>query len=82
MKIVARVLERRIREVVNVDEMQLSFMAGRGTTDEFFILRKMQEEYRDKGSMLYMCFVDVEKAFHRVARKVMEWVMKRKVYQK
>ena len=25
-----------------------------------------------------MCFVDIEKAFDRVTRKVMEWVMKKK----
>ena len=32
----------------------------------------------DKRKKLYMCFVDIEKAFDRVPRKVMEWVMKKK----
>ena len=27
---------------------------------------------------LYMCFLDFEKAFDRVARKVLEWAMRRK----
>ena len=27
---------------------------------------------------LYMCFVDLEKAFDRVSRKVLEWVMWKK----
>ena len=29
----------------------------------------MQEEYHAKGKKLYMCFVDLEKAFDRVLRK-------------
>ena len=40
-------LERRIREVVNVGGMQFGFMPGGGTTDALFIVRRMQEEYRD-----------------------------------
>ena len=68
MTIVERVLERRIRELVNIDSMQFSFMPGRGTTDALFVVRRMQEEYRDKKKKLYMCFVDIEKAFDKVPR--------------
>jgi len=63
MKIVERILERRIRLVVNLDEMQCGFMPEKGTTDALFVVRRMQEEYRDKEKNLYMCFVDLEKAF-------------------
>ena len=78
MKIVEIVLERRIRESVNVDSMQFGFMLGRGTTDALFLVRRMQEEYRDMKKKLHMCFVDIEKAFDRVPRKVMEWAMRKK----
>ena len=78
MKIVERVLEKRIRKMVKVDEMQFGFMPGKGTIDAVFILRRLQEEYRDKGKKLYMCFVDLEKAFDRVPRKVMEWAMRKR----
>ena len=78
MKIVERVLDRIIRELVNSDSMQFGFMPGRGTTDALFVVRRMQEEYRDKKKKLYMCFFDIEKAFDRVARKVMEWGMRKK----
>ena len=78
MKIVERVLERRIRELVNFGSMQFGFIPGRGTTDALFVVRRMQEEYRNKKKNLHMCFMNIEKAFHRVPRKVMEWAMKTK----
>ena len=55
--------------------MQFGFMPGRERSNELFVVRRMQEEYRDKKKKLYMCFVDIEKAFDRVPRKVMEWAM-------
>ena len=78
MKIVERAIERRIREVVEVNDMQFGFMPEKGTTDAIFILRRLQEEYSGKDKKLYMCFVDLEKAFDRVPRKVMEWAMRKK----
>ena len=41
MKIVERVLENRIRELVMIDEIQFGFMPGKGTTHALFILRRM-----------------------------------------
>ena len=58
--------------------MQFGFMPGRGTTDALLVVQRMQEEYRDKKKKFYMCFVDIEKAFDRVPRKVMEWAMRKK----
>ena len=78
MKIVERVLEKRIREIVNLNAMQCGFMPGKGTMDALFILRRMQEEYREKDKKMYMCFVDLEKAFDRVPRRVLEWALRRR----
>ena len=36
------------------------------------------EEYHSREKKLYMCFVDVVKAFDRVPRKVLELVMRKK----
>ena len=52
MKIVEKVLERRMRRMVKVDEMQFGFMPGKGTIDAVFILRRLQEEYLDKEKKL------------------------------
>ena len=54
MKIVEKVLERRIQQLVNIDLMQFAFMPKRGTTDTLFVVRRMQEEYRNKKKKLYM----------------------------
>ena len=77
-KVVERVLEKRLYGIVSVDEMQFGFMPERGTVDVVLILRRMHEEYHAKGKKLYMCFVNLEKAFHRETRKVLAWAMRKK----
>ena len=49
--------------------MQFGFMSGRGMTDALFVVRRMQEEYRDKKKKLYMYFVDIEKTFDKSSKK-------------
>ena len=61
-----------------MDEMQFGFTPGKGTIDAVFILRRLPEEYRAKGKKLYMCFVDLQKAFDKVPRKVMDWAMRKR----
>ena len=77
MKVVERVIEKLIREMVSIDEMQFGFMPGRGTTDAIFILRQLQEKYLAKRKNLYFAFVDLEKAFDRVPREVLWWSMRK-----
>ena len=60
MKIIERVLERRIRKLVNLNKVQFGFMPGKGTVDAIFIVKRMQEEY-EKDKKLYMCFVTWKK---------------------
>ena len=58
--------------------MQLNFMPEKGTINAVFIWSGLQEEYLVEGLELYICFVDLEKAFGRVPRKVLEWVTRKK----
>ena len=45
-----------------------------------YILR-IHEEYNSRGKKLYICFVDLEKGFDRIVRKVLEWAMRKKRIQ-
>ena len=58
--------------------MQFGCMSGKGTTRALFILQKIREEFRGKEKKLCMHFVDLEKAFDRVPRKVAEWALRKK----
>ena len=77
MKILERIIDNVIREKVNIDECQFGFVPGRGTTDAIFVLRQLHEKYRAAGKNLYMAFVDLEKAFDRVPRKVIWWSLRK-----
>ena len=45
MKLVKHVLKRRIRKMVDIDEMQFGFVSGRSATDAVFIVRQLQKKY-------------------------------------
>ena len=46
MKVMERVLEKRVRSQVKIDDMQFGFMPGKGTKDAIFIMRQMKENIR------------------------------------
>ena len=73
MKLLERVLDAFIREMVDIDAMQFGFVPGRGTTDAIFIINQLQEKY---NKPLNFAFVDLEKAFDRVPRKVLWWALR------
>ena len=50
----------------------------RGKINAMSILSKLQEKHCCKGKKKFLCFDDLEKAFDRVARKVLEWAMRKK----
>ena len=52
-KILKKALERRMRHMGKVDEMQFCFMPSKGTIDAVSILRRLQEEYLEKEKNLY-----------------------------
>ena len=64
MKVMERIVDGLIREMIVIDEMQFAFVPGRGTTDAIFIIRQLQEKYLTKQDLngknrtLYFAFVD------------------------
>ena len=77
VKLIERTREENTN-TINLNGIKSGFMPGKGTVNAIFIVRRMQEEYQKKDKKLYMCFVDMEKGFDRVPRKVMEWAMRTK----
>lgn len=53
-KVFQRVVKQDIREVVDIDAMQLSFMLGKDTMDASFIGRQLQEKYLEKKKKLFL----------------------------
>ena len=60
MKIIERVLEKRLRSIVELNKMQFGFMPGKQMIDALFIVRRLQEEYLLKDRKLYLGFVDLK----------------------
>ena len=48
-----------------------------GTTDAIFVVRQLQEKYLAANKRLYMAFVDLEKVFDPVPRKVIWWALRK-----
>ena len=55
MKVVERLFEKRLKNLVTVNEMHCKFMPGKGTVDALFMARMLQESYRKKKRRLCMC---------------------------
>ena len=66
MKILERIVDGLIRQLVSIDDSQFGFVPGRGTTDAIFVVRQLQEKYLAANKRLYMAFVDLEKVFDLV----------------
>ena len=81
MRGIERVFERRLRKVVELAEMQISFMPG-STTNAISINRQLMENYEVDGRNLYTIFMNHKKAFDRVPREVIWWSLRKKGFWK
>ena len=77
MKVLERIVDGLIRQLVSIDDSQFGFVPGRGTTDAIFVVRQLQEKYLAANKRLYMAFVVLEKAFDQVHRKVIWWALRK-----
>ena len=68
MKLWERIIEVRLRSIVNIRENQFGFRPGMSITEPVFALRQLQEKCREKNKDLHMVFVALEKAFDSIPR--------------
>jgi len=57
MKVVERIFEHRIRQQIEIDDMQFGYMKGKGTSDAIFMARQVQENFTVKGKKLFCFYV-------------------------
>ena len=77
LKIIARRLSEYCERVGILPEEQSGFRPNRFTTDMMFVIRRLQELARKKRIPLYVCFIDLTKAYHSVDRTLLRTVLAR-----
>ena len=76
MKIFERILDNRIREIVEITVNQAGFVKNCGTTDAIHAARLLIEKHREKHRPLYIAFLDLEKAFDRVPHELIWYALR------
>ena len=77
LKIIARYLSEYCERVGILSGEQGGFRPNRSTTDTMFVIRWLQELARKKIISLYVCFIDLTKAYDSVDRTLLWTVLAR-----
>ena len=77
LKIIAHRLSEYCECVGILQKEQSGFRPNRSTTDMMFVIRRLQELARKKRIPLYMCFIDLTKAYDSVDRTLLWTVLAR-----
>ena len=80
-KVLLKVIARRLSDYCEregiLPEEQCGFRPERSTVDMMFVVRRLQELARKKDTPLFMCFVDLTKAYDSVDRTLLWTVLAR-----
>ena len=78
-KVLLKVVARRLSAYCEVEGLlakeQCGFRPGRSTTEMKFVVRRLQETGRKAGVSLFMCFIDLQKAYDTVDRTLLWQVL-------
>ena len=66
-----KLFEKRFCRIVTINEVQFGFMHDKATIDAVFILRMLHGKWCVLKEKVFMCFVNLVKAFG----SVLEWVV-------
>ena len=78
LKMFEKILKRRLRKLITVNNMQYGFSSGKGTTDAVFIIQQLQEKHQEVYKDFFFTFVDLEKAYDRVPKDLVHWCLRRR----
>ena len=80
-KILLKIIARRLNEYCEcvgiLPEDQSGFQPNRSTTDMMFVIRRLQDLARKKRIPLYVCIIDLTKAYDSVDRTLLWSVLAR-----
>lgn len=79
-KVLSHIINGRLNQLAEnyLPESQCGFRPFRGTVDAIFVVKQLQEKHLEQYRDLYLCFVDLEKAFDRVPRTAL-WAVLEKI---
>ena len=75
MKVWERIIEARLRDIVEISKQQYGFMPGKGTTDAMFSLRMLM--YSEGQRELHCVYVNLEKAYDRIPLEELWYCMRK-----
>ena len=68
MKAIKRIFKKHLKNMIEIDEMQMGFMSGKGTINVIFVLGQMLKKY-EKAGELWKNMKD-EKNHHTLFHKI------------
>ena len=77
-KVFSRVILNRVQILLDRQllEEQAGFRSNRSTIDQIFTLKMIMEKSREHNKPLFMCFVDIQKAYDSVNRELLWQICK------
>jgi len=73
-----RVIESRVRKNISISKNQFGSMPGRSTTEAIHLIRTLIDVHWDRKKDLHMVFIDLEKAYDSILRKVLRECLEKK----